>query len=238
MPRQSNKSNSQTNEDAPIGYKNPPVNSQYTKGHSGNPRGRRKGQRNLTPVLTDILSQSVTVKQGGRSRHVSKGDALILMLMSKAQNGDGRAVKAMLYCVEKIARVDAPELQLGGRGGYEFMLVPGVAASAEEWQREIGARHETAEIRRIIEAGRAKGNSLTTSQRAALRGIVDAARELGTSVSPSQMRALRLSLGLECPAEPVRGVTRRTVNRINRGSVKTPTVEPSSRDRDCYTNSG
>jgi hypothetical protein len=230
VPRQSITSNNQTNEDAQVGYKHPPVNSQYPKGQSGNPRGRRKGQRNLAPVLTEILSQSVTVKQGGKSRRVSKGDALILMLMSKAQNGDGRAVKAMLYCVEKIARIDTPELQLGGRGGYEFMLVPEVAASAEEWQREIGARHETAEIRRIIEAGRAKGNSLTTNQRAALRGIVDAAREVGTSVTPSQMRALRLSLGLECPAEPLPGVTRRPVNRINRGSVKTNTTEPSSRD--------
>jgi hypothetical protein len=226
MPRQSNKSNNQTNEDAEVGYKHPPLDSQFRRGQSGNPRGRRKGQRNVAPVVTEILSQLVTVKQGGKARRVSKGNAVILMLMSKAQNGDGMAVKAMLCWVEKIARVDTPELQLGGRGGYEFMLVPEVAASAEEWQREIAARHETAEIRGIIEAGRAKGNSLTTSQRAALRGIVDAARKVGTSVTPSQMRALRLSLGLECPAEPLPTVTRRPVNRINRGSVKTNTAEP------------
>src|SRR3981189_3514909 len=113
------------------------------------------------------------------------------------------------------------------------MLVPGVAASAEEWQREIDARDETAEIREIIAAGRAKGNSLTTSQRAALRGMVDAARAVGTSVTPSQMRALRLSLGLECPAELLPTVTRRPVNRINRGSVKTNTTETSSRDGAC-----
>ena len=228
MPRQSNKSNNQTNEDE-VGYKHPPLNSQFRRGQSGNPRGRRKGQRNVAPVVTEILSQQVTVKQGGKARRVSKGNAVILMLMSKAQNGDGRAVKAMLYWVEKIARVDTPELQLGGRRGYEFMLVPEVAASAEEWQREIAARHETAEIRGIIEAGRAKGNSLTTSQRAALRGMVDAARAVGTSVPPSRMRALRLSLGLECPAELLPTVTRRPVNRINRGSVKTNTAEPSSR---------
>jgi hypothetical protein len=226
MPRQSNKSNNPTNEDAEVGYKHPPLDSQFRRGQSGNPRGRRKGQRNVAAVVTEILSQSVIVKQGGKARRVSKGNAVILMLMSKAQNGDGRAVKAMLYWVEKIARVDTPELQLGGRGGYEFMLVPEVAASAEEWQREIAARHETAEIRGIIEAGRAKGNSLTTNQRAALRGIVDAARKVGTSVTPSQMRALRLSLGLECPAEPLPTVTRRPVNRINRGSVKTNTAEP------------
>ena len=90
MPRQSNKSNNQTNEDE-VGYKHPPLNSQFRKGQSGNPRGRRKGQRNVAPVVMEILSQQVTVKQGGKARRVSKGNAVILMLMSKAQNGDGRA---------------------------------------------------------------------------------------------------------------------------------------------------
>src|SRR5258707_1089296 len=56
MPRQSNKSNNQTNEDAEVGYKHPPLNSQFRKGQSGNPRGRRKGQRNVAPVVTEILS--------------------------------------------------------------------------------------------------------------------------------------------------------------------------------------
>jgi hypothetical protein len=228
MPRPSITSNNQTNEDAKVGYKHPPVNSQFRKGQSGNPRGRRKNQRNLAPVLTEILSQFVTVKQGGKSRRVSKGDALILVLMSQAQNGDGRALKAMLSCMEKIARIDTPELKLGGHGGYEFMLVPGIAASTEEWQREIDARHETAAIREIIAAGRAKGNSLTASQRAALRRMVDAARAVGASVTPSQMRALRHSLGLECADEPLPTVTRRPVNRIDRGSVKTNTAEPSN----------
>jgi hypothetical protein len=227
MRRQSTTSNNQTNKDAEVGYQRPPASSQFRKGQSGNPRGRRKGQRNLAPVLQEVLSQSVTVKQGGKSRRVSKGDALILMLMSTAQNGDTRAVRALLYCLEKVARVDAPEPQLGGRGGSEFMLVPGMAASSEEWQREIAARHETAEIREIIAAGRAKGNSLTTSQRAQLRGMVDAARAVGASVTPGQMRALRLSLGLECPVGPLPKVTRR-VNRIDKGFVKTNTAEPSS----------
>ena len=228
MRRRPTTSNDQTNKDAEVGYQHPPASSQFRKGQSGNPRGRRKGQRNLAPVLTEVLSQFVTVKQGGKSRRVSKGDALILRLMSKAQNGDASAVKAVLYCLEKVARIDSPEPQLGGHGGYEFLLVPGMAASTEEWQREIAARHETAEIREIITAGRAKGNSLTTSQRAALRGMVDAARAVGASVTPSQMRALRLSLGLECPVEPLPTVTRRPVNRIDRGFVKTNTAKPSS----------
>jgi hypothetical protein len=64
---------------------------------------------------------------------MSKGEALIQMLLTKAHKGDGRAIKATLYLTEKIARIETPELKLAGPGNYDFMLVPGMAASAEEW---------------------------------------------------------------------------------------------------------
>ena len=151
---------------------------------------------------------------------MSKGDALILTLMSKAQNGDGRAVKAMLYCVEKIARIDTPEPKLGGHRDYEFMLVPGMAASTEEWQREIDARHETAAIREMVAAARAAGISLTTTQRAFLRETVDAARAAGTLLTPSQMEAIRKSLGVNRAAEASPTVTKRPVNRRDTSALK------------------
>ncbi len=113
--------------DGKVGYKHPPVKSQFRKGQSGNPRGRRKGQRNLTQVLLEVLHQTVTVKQAGKAQRMSKGAALIQMLLSKAHNGDGTAIKSLLLLTEKIGRIDTPELKLGGRGHYEFMLVPGMA---------------------------------------------------------------------------------------------------------------
>ena len=50
--------------DGKVGYKHPPVKSQFRKGQSGNPRGRRKGQRNLAAVLREVLRQTVKVKRG------------------------------------------------------------------------------------------------------------------------------------------------------------------------------
>jgi Family of unknown function (DUF5681) len=52
--------------DGKVGYKHPPVKRQFLKRQSGNPRGRRKGQRNLAAVLAEVLRQTVTVtvKQG------------------------------------------------------------------------------------------------------------------------------------------------------------------------------
>jgi Family of unknown function (DUF5681) len=179
--------------DGKVGYKHPPVKSQFRKGQSGNPRGRRKGQRNLPAVLAEVLRQTVTVKQDGKAQRMSKGEALIRILLTKAHNGDRRAIKAMIELSEKIGRIEIADLKLGGRGNYEFMLIPGMAASAEEWQREIDARHETADLREAIAAARAATGTLPTgSQIAALRESIATARASGNSHTPTRRPVNRI----------------------------------------------
>jgi Family of unknown function (DUF5681) len=192
--------------DGKVGYKHPPVKSQFRKGQSGNPRGRRKGQRNLAAVLAEVLRQTVTVKKGGNSQRMSKGDALIQILLTKAHHGDGRAIKAVFLLTEKIGRIENADLKLGGLGNYEFMLVPGIA-TPEEWQREIAARDQTAALRESIATARATTGTLPTgSQIAALRETIAAACARGTPPTP----------------------TRRPVNRIDKSSLKPdPALEQS-----------
>jgi hypothetical protein len=208
--------------DGKVGYKHPPAKSQFRKGQSGNPRGRRKDQRNLTPVLLEVLSQTVKVKQGGKTLLMSKGEALIQKILSQAHNGDVRAFKAALFLIEQIARIDTPEVKLAGHGDYEFMLVPGVATSSEEWQWEISNRHEMAAIREAVAAARAAGISLTPSQMDALRETVEVSRAARTPLTTSQVEAFKESIGLARAANASRTVTRRPVNRRVMGSVNTP----------------
>jgi Family of unknown function (DUF5681) len=85
-----------------VGYKRPPVKNRYRKGQSGNPQGGWKGQRNLPAVLAEVLNETVVVKQGNKSERMSKGEALIKMLMSMAHQGDRRAINAMINLTEKI----------------------------------------------------------------------------------------------------------------------------------------
>jgi hypothetical protein len=208
--------------DGKVGYKHPPAKSQFRKGQSGNPRGRRKGQRNLAPVLLEVLRQTVTVKKAGKAQRMSKGEALIQILLSKAHNGDGRAIKAMLYLTEKIARIETSELKLGGHGNYEFMLIPGMA-TPEEWQREIDARHETAALREsIAAAARATGTTPTASQIAVLRESIVATSATGTSPTPTRRpvnRRNKVSVELDKPAEPPHGETA--------SPPQTPALEPA-----------
>ncbi|HEY8670364.1 MAG TPA: DUF5681 domain-containing protein [Terriglobales bacterium] len=114
------------------GYKRPPVKSRFPKGKSGNPFGRKKGQRNMATVLNEVLQQTVTVKQGDKSERLTKGEAAIKVIMNKANNGDRRAIEAVSYLAEKIGRIEDKNSETRQAGGV--MLVPGVAASLEEWK--------------------------------------------------------------------------------------------------------
>lgn len=214
MTDQPIKANKRQETDSEIGYKRPPAASRFRKGQSGNPRGRPKGQRNLAPVLREVLGQTVTVKRGGKVGRMSKAEAVVQLLLSQAHGGDARASKAMLELTEKISRIHTPEPAAPGVGGYEFMLVPGVAASTDEWVRSLRMGDAMAEIREIVAAGRAAGKSLNKHQKAFLRAAADAAFAAGRTITPGLLDMLREWLGL-APVSARPKVTR-PVNRISK----------------------
>ena len=134
------------------GYKHPPVKNRFQKGRSGNPRGRPKESRNLVTVLSEALNQSVTLKQDGKSRQVTKGDALIGVLLNMASKGERRAVDAVINLIGKIERlVEQPQ----ERKNVGVMVVPGVAKSTEEWKQAVAnwtKRKELQDQQRKIDA--------------------------------------------------------------------------------------
>jgi hypothetical protein len=221
--------NSTSTTEGDVGYKRPPVKTQFRKGQSGNPNGRRKGQRNLAPVLLEVLRQTVKVKRGGKSKRMSKGDALVQMLLFNAHNGDRRAINAVLQLTEKIARIDAPEQKPAGPGNYEFMLIPGTAKSDEEWLREVNMVPETRKIRQIVQAAAQQGSFLNAAQRANLRAMVAGVRATQTTITDSQLAALRKILGLDRASAVPSSITRRPVTRrpVNRRDTGIPSPNQS-----------
>jgi hypothetical protein len=61
--------------------------SQFQPGTSGNPRGRRKGSRSVGAILNGIMSQKVTVSEGGRTRRVSRLEVMLLRLSAWTRFG-------------------------------------------------------------------------------------------------------------------------------------------------------
>src|SRR2546423_15574968 len=60
--------------DHKVGYRKPPRHTRFTKGQSGNPRGRPPGAKNLKTLLSDALNEFVIVSEnGGRRKNNQRG---------------------------------------------------------------------------------------------------------------------------------------------------------------------
>jgi hypothetical protein len=92
-----------------VGYRKPPKSGQFQKGQSGNPRGRPKGARGVKTVLDEALRKEITKSEGGQTSRVTKREALILSLITKALKGDIRAVGQVLKLIEQYDEAPMPK---------------------------------------------------------------------------------------------------------------------------------
>jgi Family of unknown function (DUF5681) len=93
-----------------VGYGRPPAHTRFRPGQSGNPKGRRKGQRNVHTVLEETLNQRITIREGDRSRSVTKLDAVILTMVSGALKGDAKSQALLITTMRSVDMIGgAPE---------------------------------------------------------------------------------------------------------------------------------
>ena len=97
------------------GYGKPPKSGQFTKGRSGNPKGRPKGSKNLATIVLRESRQRVRVQGPGGSRTVTKLEAAIMQLHNKAAQGDLGALRALMVVVQTaenaMTSLESPEVQ-------------------------------------------------------------------------------------------------------------------------------
>ena len=78
-------------------YRKPPRHWQFKPGHSGNPRGRPKGSRNLPAQVRAALGKRVKVTENGRTAQITVLDAVLQRLTELAVvKSDVRAIERVL----------------------------------------------------------------------------------------------------------------------------------------------
>jgi hypothetical protein len=94
-----------------VGYGRPPKSSQFKKGQSGNPAGRRKGSKSMATLLNDALSAGVTIKEQGRSRRMTMREVIIRGLVNDAARRDSKAVHQLLALISHYEVATEPEVE-------------------------------------------------------------------------------------------------------------------------------
>jgi hypothetical protein len=86
-----------------IGYGRPPKATQFKKGQSGNPRGSKRKIEvdDLRTVIEGVLAEPIKLRDGKKTRTVSKLEAMMLAQRMSALKGDRKAVKALFKLAQK-----------------------------------------------------------------------------------------------------------------------------------------
>jgi hypothetical protein len=79
-----------------VGYGKPPTAGQFKKGKSGNPKGRRKGARNLKTDLLEELHDRISISERGRRKTFTKQQVLLKRLMNEGISGNFKASALLL----------------------------------------------------------------------------------------------------------------------------------------------
>jgi len=107
-----------------VGYARPPKHTQFKKGQSGNPKGRPKAVKAHMPVSRIIrhsLSEEVQGQVNGKTRKMTKLEAIIEVQSAKALKGDTRAAKLVIDLGHKhIAPHQTLEELMGDRPLFTF----------------------------------------------------------------------------------------------------------------------
>ena len=127
-----------------VGYRKPPAHARFTKGKSGNAKGRPKRSKNLRTDLVEELSESIRVREGDREFRVSKQRALIKSLVARAVKGDTKAANSIVSLCARLLGVGDDE------GGDQTLSAPDRRVIDEFLEREL-ARRKREETKRQVD---------------------------------------------------------------------------------------
>src|SRR5271163_117687 len=77
-------------------YQRPPRQGQFKPGQTGNPRGRPKGSKNIRTYVTEHLNKKIPVIEEGKTRKISRAEAIAIQLVNQAAKGEPKGLAAVI----------------------------------------------------------------------------------------------------------------------------------------------
>ena len=123
-----------------VGYGHPPEAHRFTKGQSGNPRGRPKGTTSRKPtrppdplatIVRDEASRLISVREGDRTVTLSMQQVIIRGLFVDAVKGDSRARRHVLEMLA-LSEDEVPRTAEQPRRPFEIVIVAPKARQADD----------------------------------------------------------------------------------------------------------
>ncbi|MFG1299825.1 DUF5681 domain-containing protein [Xanthobacter sp. V3C-3] len=74
-----------------VGYGNPPRDTRFKPGQSGNPKGRQKGSKSFKATVGAILNEKIKVQTPQGTKRITKLEALVHTNLNNALKGDPKA---------------------------------------------------------------------------------------------------------------------------------------------------
>ena len=127
--------------DDSVGYKKPPKKSQFEKGKSGNPSGKKKWRhsklRDVDELVASFLAEKMSIETEGKKQWRTRQEVLLMAIYKAALKGHGPAMKLMVELVSKVPsrfRDDSTYFRLTSD---ERTMLDQTAKIMEEWVAEL-----------------------------------------------------------------------------------------------------
>lgn len=79
-----------------VGYGHPPIHTRFKPGQSGNPKGRPRGSRNTSTIVSEVLDRKIPVKSAGRQTKMDIREAMITRAVEAGLQGNLKAMEFVL----------------------------------------------------------------------------------------------------------------------------------------------
>lgn len=94
-----------------VGYGKPPKSGQFRPGHSGNPKGRPPGTKNLKTDLKEEAELLHTITHQGKQVQISQQRIVVKRLYEKAMQGDVRAIERICELTLRLFGIEGSEVE-------------------------------------------------------------------------------------------------------------------------------